>query len=191
MEPDDNSYIRVILHPDDGHTVLDAHRVGDILFHFHRSTFRGQIRNSTDLPNQVALLYTLIERFGPNQVVGVPAFGDRQENLSFERFFFSETLHSCLSLPYILRFILIHRVPESSLPPRHIFPQVIRGGWEEHSFRDWWPVFQHYWESSSFCLVLEKWNTYGRFLFNGAPYSQRPIQDHCVQQADRQDTQQT
>ena len=93
MEPDDNSYIRVILRPEQGHTVLDAHRVGDIFLHLHRPNFRGNIRNSMDLPNQVALLYTLIEYFGPNQVVGVPAFGDPSKNLSFERLFFPETLH--------------------------------------------------------------------------------------------------
>ena len=74
--------------------------------------------NSTDLPDQVALLYALIQRFGPNQVIEVPAFGDSLENLSFDRAFFPETLHSCLSLPYILGFIIIHdKVPESSLPP--------------------------------------------------------------------------
>ena len=112
MEPNDNSYIRVILRPAQGLTVLDAHRVGDILFHLRRPTFCGQIRNSTDLPKQVALLYTLIERFGPTQVVGVPAFGDPLENVSFERAFFPETLYSCLSLPYILCFIIIHKVPE-------------------------------------------------------------------------------
>ena len=191
MEPDDNSYIRFILRPDQGHTVLDAHRVGNILFHFHGSTFCGQPRNSMDLPNQVALLYTLIKHFGPNQVVGVPAFGDPLEHLSVNRVFFPESLHSCLSLPYILRFILIHRVPESSLPPRHILPQVIHGGREERSFCDWWPIFQHYRESSSFHPVPEERNAYGRFLFNGAPYSHRPIQDHRVQQPDRQDAQQT
>ena len=66
--------------------VLDAHRVGDIFFQLHRtSNFRGQISNSMDLPNQVALLYPLIQRFGPNQVVGVPAFGDPLENVPFER----------------------------------------------------------------------------------------------------------
>ena len=55
-----------------------------------------------DLPNQVALLYTLIEHFGPNQVVGVPAFGDPLEHLSVNRVFLPEMLHSCLSLPCIL-----------------------------------------------------------------------------------------
>ena len=150
MEPNDNSHYRVILRPEQPHTVLDAHCVGNIFFQLHRSNFCGQIRNITDLPNQVALLYTLIERFGPNQVVGVPAFGDPLENLSFERAFFSETLHSCLSLTYILRFILIHKVPESFLPPRHTLPQVIRGRWEQHRYRDWWPVFQYYQEGSSF-----------------------------------------
>ena len=80
MEPDTNSYIRVILHPEQGHRVLDAHRVGDIFLHLYMPTFHGNIRNSTDLPNQVALVYTLIEYFGPNQVVGVPAFGDPREN---------------------------------------------------------------------------------------------------------------
>ncbi len=81
----------------------------------------------------MALLHTLIEHFGPNQVVGVPAFGDPLKNFSFERAFFPETLHSCLSLPYILCFILIHRVSESSLPPRHVLPQVISGGWEQRT----------------------------------------------------------
>ena len=79
-----------------------SHRVGDILFHFHESTCRGQPLNSTDLTNQVALLYTLIEHFGANQVVGVPAFGNPLEHLSVNRVFLPEMLHSCLSLPYIL-----------------------------------------------------------------------------------------
>jgi len=93
-EPNDNSYYRVILRPEQRHTVLDAHHVGDIFFQLHRSNFHGQIKNSTDLPDQVALLYALIQRFGPNQFVGVPAFGDPLENLSFERAFFPELLHS-------------------------------------------------------------------------------------------------
>ncbi len=88
MDPDDDIYFRVIFGPTQGHTVLDAHCVGDILLHFHRSNFHGNIRTSSELPNQVALLYSLIEHFGPNQVVGVPAFGDPLENFSFERAFF-------------------------------------------------------------------------------------------------------
>jgi hypothetical protein len=31
---DDNTYYRVILRPEQRHTVLDAHRVGDIFFNF-------------------------------------------------------------------------------------------------------------------------------------------------------------
>ena len=119
MEPDNNSYYRVNLNPDQQIVVLDAHRLGDIFFQIRRGSTlcRGQIRSNTDLPNQVALLNALIQRFGPNQVVGVPAVGDPLENCSFERAFIPETLHSCLSLTYIIRFILIHKVPESSLPP--------------------------------------------------------------------------
>ena len=167
--------------------MLDAHREGDIFFHLCRPTFRGHISNSRDLSNQVVLLYTLIERFGPNQVVGVPAFGNPLDNLSFERAFLPEMLHSCLSLPYILRFILIHKVPESSLPPRHTLPQVISGGWEQHSYRDWWTVFPHYRESSSFHPVPKEQTTFGLFLYNGGPYSQRPLQDHHVQPEVRQE----
>ena len=144
-----------------------------------------------DLPNQVALLYPLIQRFGPNQVVCVPALGDPLENLSFDRVFFPETLHSCLSLPYILQFIIIHRVPESSFPPQHTIPQgVINGVWEQRRYRDWWPVFQYYQEGSSFNPVPEERDEYGRFLYNGALYGERPIQDHHVQQEDRQENQQ-
>jgi hypothetical protein len=55
-----------------------------------------------DLPYQVAMLYALIQCFGPNQVVGITALEDPLENLSFERAFFSETLNLYLSLPYIL-----------------------------------------------------------------------------------------
>ena len=88
--------------------------------------------------NQVALLYALIQRFGPNQAVGVPTFGNPLENLFFERVFFPETLHSCLFLPYILWFIIIHRVPESSFPPRHrILQGVINGMWEQCTYRAW------------------------------------------------------
>ena len=167
MEPGDNSYYRVILRPEQRITVLDAHRVGDIFFQLHSgSNFRGQISNSTDLPNQVALLYALIQRFGPNQVVGIPAIGNPLENLSFERAFIPATLHSCLSLNYIIRFILIHKVPESSLPPRHTIPQgaIISGGWDARSYRDWWPVFQRYQEGPSIHLVPEERDEHGRIL---------------------------
>ena len=188
MEPDDNSYYRVILNPDQRIVVLDAHRLGDIFFQIRRgsSVFRGQTRNNTDLPNQVALLYALIQRFGPNQVVGVPAFGDPLENLSFERVFTPETLHSCLSLNYIIRFILIHKVPESSLPPRHTIPQgaVISGVWDERSYCDWWPVFQRYQEGPSINRVPEERDEHGRFVRIW------PSQDHHVRQEDRQDNQQ-
>ena len=69
--------------------------------------------------------------------------------------------------PTNLRFILIHRVPESSLPPWHTLPQVISGGWEQRRYRDWWPVFQRY----QLNPVPKERDTYGRFLYNGAPYS--------------------
>ena len=72
-----------------------------------------------DLPKQVTLHYALIQCHMPNQVGGVPAFGDPLENTTFERVFFPKTLHLCLSLLYILIFIIIHKVPESSLPPQH------------------------------------------------------------------------
>jgi len=97
-----------------------------------------------DLPYQVAMLYALIQCFGPNQVVGIPALKDPLENLSFERAFFSETLNSCLSSPYILQFIIIHKVPTSSLPLWHTLPQVISSGWEQCRYCNWWPLFQRY-----------------------------------------------
>ena len=188
MEPDDNSYYRVNLNPDQRIVVLDAHRLGDIFFQIRRgsSEFRGQIRNNTDLPNQVALLYALIQRFGPNQVVGVPAFGNPLENLSFERAFIPETLHSCLSLNYIIRFILIHKVPESSLPPQHTIPQgaIISGVWDERIYRAWWPVFQHYQEGPSINLVPEERDEHGRFLRIW------PVQDHRFRQENRHNNQQ-
>ena len=100
MEPDDNSYYRINLTQEQRITVLDAHRVGDIFFQLHRrSNYRGQIVNSTDLPDQVALLYALIQHFGPYQFVDVPAFDDPLESLSFDRAFFPEILPSCLPLP--------------------------------------------------------------------------------------------
>ena len=170
MEPKDNSYYRVILRPEQRHPVLDAHHVGDLFFQLHRSNFCGQIKNSTDLPDQVALLYALIQHFGPNQFAGVPAFGDPLEILSFEREFFPELLHSCLSLPYILRFILIHKVPESSLPHWHTLPQVMRSGWEQRRNHNWWPVFLYYQEGLSFNPGPKERDTYGRFLYNGTLY---------------------
>ena len=181
MEPDDNSYYRVNLNPDQRIVVLDAHRLGDIFFQIRRGLFGGQIRNNTDLPNQVALLYALIQRFGPNQVVGIPAVGNPLENLSFERAFIPATLHSCLSLNYIIRFILIHKVPESSLPPRHTIPQgaIISGVWEARTYRDWWPVFQRYQEGPSINLVPEERDKHGRFLTTWP-----------IQQEDRHDNQQ-
>jgi hypothetical protein len=164
----ENGYYRVILNPDQRIVVLDAHRLGDIFFQICRgsSVFWGQIRNNTDLPNQVALLNALIQRFGPNQVVGIPAFGNPSENLSFQRVFIPETLYSCLSLNYIIRFILIHKVPESSLPPQHTLPQgaVISGVWDGCSYRAWWPVFQRYQEGPSINLVPEERDEHGRFL---------------------------
>jgi hypothetical protein len=169
-------------------TWYDTHRLGDIFFQIRRgsSEFRGQIRNNTDLPNQVALLYALIQRFGPNQVVGVPAFGNPLENLSFERAFIPETLHSCLSLNYIIRFILIHKVPESSLPPQHTIPQgaIISGVWDERIYRAWWPVFQHYQEGPSINLVPEERDEHGRFLRIW------PVQDHRFRQENRHNNQQ-
>jgi len=186
MEPDDNSYYRVILNPDQRIVVLDAHRVGDILFQIRRGSilFQGKIRNNTDLPNQVALLHALIQRFGPNQVVGVPAFGNPLENLSFERAFIPETLHSCLSLNYIISFILIHKVPESSLPPRHTIPQgaIISGVWEERLYRPWWPVFQRYQRGTSINFVER--DEQGRFV------KIWPIQDNHIQAVDRHENQQ-
>ena len=106
MDPEDNSYSRVSVDPV---LALDAHCEGDIFLPLRESDFHGYVRCATELPNQVALLYTLIEYFGPNQVVGVPPFGNPRENLSFARLLFPETLQSCLALLYILRFILIHR----------------------------------------------------------------------------------
>ncbi len=141
MEPDDNSYYRVILRPEQRHTVLDAHRWG---IYFSTSQSGDQILNSIDLPYQVAMLYALIQCFGPNQVVGIKALEDPLENLSFERAFFSETLNSYLSLPYILQFIIIHKVPEISFPPWHTLPQVISSGWEQSRYCNWWPLFQRY-----------------------------------------------
>ena len=158
-----------------------SHRVGDILFHFHGSTFCGQHLNSTVLPNQVALLYTLIERFGPNQVVGVPAFGDPLEHLSVNRVFLPETLHSCLALPYILHSSLsIGCLRVLSLPGTFSHKSSAAGGRNI--------VFATGGRNSN---ITEERNAYGRSLFNRAPYSQRPIQDHHIQQQDKQDAQQT
>ena len=170
-------------------SLREAPLAGDILLHFHGSTFDGRPRTPSDLPNQVALLYRLIEHFGPNQVVGVPAFvlDDPLGSSAASRALFPETLHSCLALPYILRFILIHRVPESSLPPLDFFPEVVkrdRSGWVGRSFDFRWPVFQRYRASSSLHTVAEERDASGRFLFNGAPYSQRPVLDHRVQPPD-------
>ena len=192
MDPEDNSYSRVSVDPV---LALDAHCEGDIFLPLRESDFHGYVRCATELPNQVALLYTLIEYFGPNQVVGVPPFGDPQENLSFARLLFPETLHSCLALLYILCFILIHKVPESSLPPRNSLPQVpdrlfFRATWEARCWRNWWPVFHHYRDSADFIFVPEERSLIGRFLHNGVAYCHRPIQDHRVQNAQQEDSQQ-
>jgi hypothetical protein len=97
MEPNDNSCIRVILHPDQGHTVLDAQSsCGGYPFPLSR------VNLSWTTPEQHRPSQSGVERFGPNQVVGVPAFGDPLEHLSINRVFLPETRHSCLSLPYIL-----------------------------------------------------------------------------------------
>ena len=76
MDPEDNSYSRVSVDPV---LALDAHCEGDIFLPLRESDFHGYVRCATELPNQVALLYTLIEYFGPNQVVGVPPIGDPRE----------------------------------------------------------------------------------------------------------------
>ncbi len=73
MDPEDNSYSRVNVLPV---LALDDHRVGDFFLPLRELDFHGHVGCAADLPNQVALLYTLIEYFGPNQVVGVPQFGD-------------------------------------------------------------------------------------------------------------------
>ena len=189
MGPEDNSSSRVIVHPV---LALDAHRVGDFFLPLHESDFHGHPGCATVLPHQVALLYTLIEYFGPNQVVGVPPLGDPRENLSFARLLFPETLHSCLALPYILRFILIHKVPESSLPPRYSLPQVpdrllTRATWEPRAWQDWWPVFHRYRASADFPWVPEERTVGGSCLHNGVAYRHRPLQDHRSSSAQQSD----
>ena len=182
MDPEDNSYSRVNVLPV---LALDDHRVGDFFLPLRESEFHGHVGCAVDLPNQVALLYTLIEYFGPNQVVGVPQFGDPRENLSFERLLFPKMLHSCLALPYILRFILIHKVPESSLPARSSLPQVpdrllTSATWEPRCWQDWWPVFHRYRVGADFIFVPEERTVGGRFLHHGVAYRHRPLQDHRV-----------
>ncbi len=80
----------------------------------------------------------------PNQVVGVPSLGNPLATVRFELAILPETLHSCLRLNYILRFICIHNMPESSLPPWNSVPQVSRAEWDQYRYHDWWPTFQQH-----------------------------------------------
>ena len=182
MDPEDNGYSRVSVPPV---LALDAHRVGDLFLPLRESDFHDHVGCATDLPNQVALLYTLIEFFGPNQVVGVPPLGNPRENLSFVRLLFPETLHSCLALPYILHFILIQEVPEGSLPLRYSLPHVPvrllnRATWEPRSWQDWWPVFHRYRASADFTFVPEERTVGDSFLHHGVAYRHQPLQDHRI-----------
>jgi hypothetical protein len=176
MEPDDNSCIRVILRPDQGHTVLDAQSsCGGYPFPLSR------VNLSRTTPEQHRPSQSGVERFGPNQVVGVPAFGDPLEHLSVNRVFLPETLHSCLALPYILHSSLsIGCLRVLSLPGTFSHKSSAAGGRNI--------VFATGGRNSN---ITEERNAYGRSLFNRAPYSQRPIQDHHIQQQDKQDAQQT
>ena len=111
---DDQQYIRVLGRG--GIEVLDAARLGDwnILFHI------GSFFNPTSgLPFQRQLrqqrrnFCTLIEIFGPNQfvLVATPGAPFSPENTELSA---PQTLHGCLQLPYVCRFLVINGVPESS-----------------------------------------------------------------------------
>ncbi len=97
-----------------GIKVLDAHCLGDWCIQFHSGIFLiGPSGSPGFLPQQRQNLCTLIEEFGPNQLVLVTNPGNPFP-LAGTDLFSPETLHSCLELRYVCQAVIIHGVPKSS-----------------------------------------------------------------------------
>ena len=179
---DDQQYIRVLGRG--GIEVLDAARLGDwnILFHI------GSFFNPTSgLPFQRQLrqqrrnFCTLIEIFGPNQfvLVATPGAPFSPENTELSA---PQTLHGCLQLPYVCRFLVINGVPESSgniLRGHHRAGNLIirRANWTQATFH----ANRERIEGLRYGHVDLLRDTHGRYLFNGRPYSEQFPGDQHVE----------
>ena len=95
--------------------VLDAQRLGDWEFLFHREVWLsfGPSEPPSFLPQQRRNLGALIEVFGPNQLVLVANPGNPIPPAGTD-FCSPQTLHGCLELTYVCRRLTIHGFPESS-----------------------------------------------------------------------------
>ena len=115
----------------------------------------------------------LIKIFGPNQFVLV-ATSDAPFSPETTILFAPQTLHGCLHLPYVYRLVVINGVPKSSsiiLWGHHRAGNIIvrRANWIQATFhanreRISGLQYRH--------INLLRY-TYGRYLFNGHPYSKR------------------
>jgi hypothetical protein len=171
---DDQQYIRVLGRG--GIEVLDAARLGDWHLLFHIGSF---FNPTSGLPFQRQLrqqqrnFCMLIEIFGPNQFVlvatpGAP-FSPETTELSAP-----QTLHGCLQLPYVCRFVVINGVPESS-------GNILRG----HNRAGNLIIRRANWTQATFHANRERIgglryghvdrlrDTHGRYLVNGRPYSEQ------------------
>jgi hypothetical protein len=170
---DEEQHIRVLGRG--GIAVLDADRLGDWNIHFHISSFfnpTGGLPFQRHLLQQRRNFCTLIEFFGPNQFVLVTTSGAPFSPETTE-LFAPQTLHGCLHLTYVCRSVIINGVPKSSgniLREHHRAGNIIgRAGWTRVTFhanreRIGGLRYGH--------IVLLR-DTYGRYLFNGRPYSER------------------
>ena len=171
---DDQQHIRVLGRG--GIVVLDANRLGDWNIQFHIGSF---FNPTSGLPFQRHLCQqrcnfgTLIEIFGPNQFVLVATSGAPFSPETTDKFA-PQTLHECLHLTYICRLVVINDVPESSgniLWGDHRAGNIIlrRANWTQATFyanREQIGEQQYGHDN----LLRD---TYGRYLFNGQPYSER------------------
>ncbi len=183
MEPgDDQQHIRVL--GGGGIVVLDADRLGDWNIQFHIGSFfnpTSGLPYERHLRQQRRNFGMLIEIFGPNQFVLVATFGAPFSPETTELFAL-QTLHGCLYLPYVCQSVVINGVPESS-------GNILRG----HQWADNIIVRRANWTQATFYANRERIGglqyvhvdllrvTYGRYLFNGRPYSERFQGDQDVE----------
>jgi hypothetical protein len=143
MELNDPQYLWVINRG--GIIVLDAHHEGDWFPQLHRGNLfdPSGAHLQRYLAKELApTICTLIKIVGPNQFVLVPPQSN-PFSPEWMALFVPKTLHSCLSLNYACRFIIIHRVPKSTGDILCIhLPQVVRGKWMQDMFHEYREIFE-------------------------------------------------
>ena len=179
---DDQQHIRVLGRG--GIVVLDANCLGDWNIQFHIGSF---FNPTSGLPFQRHLrqqrrnFYMVIEIFGPNQFVLV-LFEIMTFFLVDPLLFAPQILHGCLHLTYICRSVVINGVPKSSgniLRGHHRAGTIIVrwANWTQETFY----VNREQIGEQQFGHVDLLRDTYGRYLFNGRPYSKRFQGDQYVE----------